>query len=198
MIKIPEGFVLRTEEDYEVDLLINLTIPTYQEAFLKGVWQETLSEDIIRQRLVKNFSSDFYGYWLIDSTGLLACTSWYEFTDVDFLKREKGEELAEFVSKMIEDHNVKVLIWYTETITHPQYWHRGFAKLLKVANLEDIYYFSQAKGATLVLARMRDDNKNIIAINEGLGFIRTGIRMPCPTDPSDPGKYHEFWYKLIK
>ena len=62
---------------------------------------------------------------------------------------------------------------------------------------EDLKILSTRYEPILLLTRMRDDNKAIIKINEKFGLKRSGIRMPSSVEPSDPSKFHEFWYKVI-
>lgn len=199
MKTVPTGFTLNSREDIPILDLINLTRPTYQQAFLRGVWQETLSDEVVNLRLVKNFSHDFEGYWLVDQqNGILTSASWFEFISGPRLEMERGPQLSHFSDNIIDTEDISEMVWYTETFTHPDYWHRGFAKLLMEQNFIDLQNRAKTVGKILVLVRMRDDNKNILAISQGLGFIKTGIRLPSSTDPTNPAKYHEYWYKIVK
>lgn len=189
-------FNLFTQSETLVNDLIEITIPSYQDAFLNGVWQEVLSKEVVEKRLTRDFSVDFHGYWLVDKTnGTLACTSWFEYTSLDFIKNSKSPLLAEFAKEILDSQKIKIIAWYSETFTHSNYWGMGYAKLLTDLNFADIQQKANKEGGVLVLLRMRNDNLKIININEKRGFQRTGITMPCTLKPDTN---HEFWFKVIK
>ncbi len=197
MISDPSQLERYSESDLSVPLIIAITLPTYKQAFLEGVWKENLSDEEITRRLTKNFSGDFKGYWYVDHDGLLACTSWYQFVDLSFIRQEKGDQLADFSQQILTNFDTSIIVWHAETITHPLYWRQGLAKQAKQQVMRDLDQFSRLHNSVLVLTRMRDDNRSIIAINQELGMKRTGIRMFCTTDPGNPEKMHEYWYKIL-
>ena len=197
MRSVPQGLTLKTEANYSIPELIKITIPTYHDAFKEGVWKEDLSYEEIAKRLSKSFATNFHGLWLIDIDNKLVATSWYQFMNLKVLRKEKGAILTRFAKKICTEKYIHFIVWHTETITHPNYKSQGLGSLLKKYIFEDLETIAKRYEPILLLTRMEDDNKAIIKINEELGLKRTGIRMPCTTAPTDPNKYHEFWYKVI-
>lgn len=189
-----DRFELISEHTLPISELIDLTVPAYQDAFLKGIWKENLSTETVIGRLKRDFSVNFHGYWLIDkNNSKLASTSWFEYTNLEYIRESKSPLLAKFAANLLETRGIKTIVWYSETFTHSNYWGMGYAKLLTDLNFENIQKMATATEGVLVLLRMRDDNSKIININEKRGYKRTGITMPCTLKPDTN---HEFWYKI--
>ena len=186
---------LFSEQDLPVDVLVATVMPLYRRSFRLGVWQEDLSVETVIKRLKKNFSGSFRGYFMYGPDEICIAASWYEYLNLDTLRRDRGQQLAQFVEKQLELNDINAIVWYAETQVDPDFGGKGIASMLKKLTDIDLTKTSSAVGGILITTRLRDDNLRIIKINTNLGYQRTGIRMPCTLEPSIS---HEYWYKIIK
>ena len=186
---------LFSDSDLPVDVLVATVMPLYRRSFRLGVWQEDLSVETVIERLKKNFSGNFRGYFLFGPNETCIAASWYEFIDIDKLIGERGQLLYQFVENQLKQNDLKTIVWYAGTQVDPDFGGQGIASMLK--KLTDINLTKTASevGGVLIATRLRDDNIRIININTKLGYQRTGLRMPCTLEPSIS---HEYWYKIIK
>lgn len=188
-----EGKTFFTEKDLSVNVLITTVTPLYRQCFRLGVWNEDLSVESVVGRLENCFSRDFRGYFLFDTGEICIGASWYEYVNLDWITKNKGAELADFIAQKMSSHNLGQIIWQTETLVHPDFKDQGLATQLKTIIDQDLQALSSPLGGVIAATRMRDDNIGILKVNSRLQYQKTGIRMPCNLDPDIS---HEYWYKI--
>ncbi len=190
-----EGKTFFTEKDLSVNVLITTVTPLYRQCFRLGVWNEDLSVESVVGRLENCFSRDFRGYFLFDSGEVCIGASWYEYVNLDWIEKNKGYELADFIVGKMITNSLKQIIWQTETLVNPdpKYAKHGFASQLKTIIDQDLQILSSSLGGIIAATRMRDDNIGILKVNSRLQYQKSGIRMPCNLDPDIS---HEYWFKI--
>jgi hypothetical protein len=187
------GKTIFTEKDLSVNILITTVTPLYRQCFKRGVWNEDLSIESVVGRLENCFSRDFRGYFLFDIGEICIGASWYEYVNIDWIKDNKGSDLANFITQKMLSNNLRQIVWQTETLVHPDFAKQGLAGQLKSIIDMDLQKLSLPVGGILTATRMRDDNIAILKVNSKLQYNKTGIRMPCNLDPKIE---HEYWFKI--
>lgn len=202
--------VVVQSQDFSIPQLIEATLPLYHDAFQAGVWKESLSEKIIRERLEYCLNKQFSGIWLLhpQDPDIVLGASWFDTIDLPTLLRERinqnGTELVQFISHELEKNPNLILLWHRETLVHPLAQGRGLAKRLKFMIFDHLQKLSNSyQRPILVATRMRDDNLAIIHVNNQLGMVRTGVHHPASQYElnllaSPEPINHEYWIKYIQ
>ena len=160
-------------------------------AFAGFPWYEDLSSEEVRRRIEIQRTKRGFSGLIAREGGMIVGASWWDSPTFKELGTERGVDLANFAAQKVSATGSHVtLIWGRETIVDPSYQGRGIASALKKAFVERL----SREGGFLVLTRMREDNRPIIAVNKKLGFVPTGIRIKSSQIPS---VFHEYWYLEI-
>lgn len=175
------------------------TIQGYKEAFSGYPWFENLTVEDVQSRIEKDMKRpNFAGVWFVDSDNDLIGASWYYDTDVEKLRSERGEELALFAHKIMEEMNIGHIVWQSMTVVSPKYQNQGMGTELKRVVFDDLKNEANQTGPILYMTRIREDNLGSQGMNKD-HLKPTGIKIAASkTHPSQPdGIMHQYWYTVI-
>lgn len=161
-------------------------------AFAGSPWYENLSHEEVTRRLESIQAKRGLAGLVAEEADVVFGTSLWDTPTILELESERGKALANFATEKSRSASGKqvVLVWARETLVHPKYQGQGVASALKKTFITRL----GIEDGFLILTRMREDNRPIIAVNKRLGFNRTGIR----TESSQKaGVFHEYWYLEI-
>lgn len=174
---------------------INEIADVYKAAFSGAPWFENLSFEETFRRVSDNSQKNGFEAYVaesIDGSGEIVGGLWFDKPTLEELKIERGEKLADFASKTLQENNINSLIWEREVLVKPGHQGQKIATRLRLSFIS--YINDTMPDGSLILTRMRDDNFAIIKVAENVGFKRSGIKV---TSSQDPIIKHEYWYNLI-
>jgi len=160
-------------------------------AFAGFPWFETLSRAEAKSRVETQQIRE--GTQIIvarNENDKVVATSWLDSPTLEQLEIERGQQIRQFVEKIMKEQGVVRLLWERELLVDPEYQKQGIGTELRAFVMAEIDKLSEK---TLILSRMRDDNVGTIKIAERLGFQRTGITKPSSQTPDFN---HEYWYRV--
>lgn len=168
---------------------VAMILVVYKRAFAGYPWFENLSEEVISNRWKDSSSQPEFRCIVGEESQLIVAAVWWNTLTEKNLIRERGQPLFDFVKS---HHSGYRMIWEREVMVDPDFQGRGIATIMRQKFIEQV---CATHLPSIVLTRMRDDNFGIIKIAQKLGYIRTGIRMPCTLKP---GVCHEYWHIDLK
>lgn len=160
----------------------------YQVCFSSPPWNQEVTAEEAALRWQEHSSKEGFTCFVVVHDHQIVGAAWFDLISRNELAKERGHELANFAASI---NSTCQFIWIRETIVDLEFKGQGIASRLKEQIVQEIKeHFVQA----ILLTRMRDDNTNIVHINEKFGFKRTGIKVKSK---STPNLLHEYWYLAL-
>ncbi|MGI5841513.1 MAG: hypothetical protein ACOX6N_04825 [Patescibacteria group bacterium] len=167
-------------------------VKVYQAAFRGHPWYENLSVQEVNSRLDSDFSRiGFNSFLAEDSEGFVMGGLWYDTPTLEDVRRQRGEELASYTQKLMEETGIKNIVWERELMVDPKHQGQGLGTNLRETFL--LHLSCRFPDGVLILTRMKEDNYATLRIAEKLQYQDTGIRIESSVFK---GQFHQYWYKI--
>ncbi|MDP3964885.1 MAG: GNAT family N-acetyltransferase [bacterium] len=157
------------------------------EAFACHPWFEELSFAEAATRWVETTRRRGFHCLVATQDHRLVGAIWWDSPAISELKNERGTALAAFAVRHLERNTT--LVWIRDLIVLPDRQGQGIGHQLRQKMIEHCV----SKNSVLFLTRIRNDNTSMIRMNHAMGFLRSGITVPCSLKPD---VLHEYWYLL--
>ncbi|PIR92713.1 hypothetical protein COU01_00370 [Candidatus Falkowbacteria bacterium CG10_big_fil_rev_8_21_14_0_10_44_15] len=161
----------------------------YQVCFSGPPWNQEVTAEEAELRWQEHSSKEGFTCFVAVHDHQIVGAAWFNVISRNELTKERGHALANFATSI---NLTPKFIWIRETIVDPAFQGQGIASRLKEKVVQEVK--EHFVPPIMLLTRMRDDNTNIVHINEKLGFKRTGIKVKSKATPD---LLHEYWHLVL-